>query len=177
MRRVFLACLMGMFLLFCSNVKDVRADGDVAEEQKASLPEREKKERGEKAEKALREALDEIRRQAEKGLPQVIGQEIPRSQSDRTGLEEYCDLVWNRIGEEWTLPEELPKDGKPLEVIVVVVLGKDGRIQNLWIEKPSGLASYDEAAMKTVKKAEPFPPFPKEIREDSLEIGLRFRPD
>jgi outer membrane biosynthesis protein TonB len=32
-------------------------------------------------------------------------------------------------------------------------------------------------AMRAIKKAEPLPPIPKELGEDTLEIGIRFFPD
>jgi colicin import membrane protein len=94
-----------------------------------------------------------------------------------TKLDEYGSLVWARIQEEWTLPESLSKARGQLEATVVLVLSRDGRVQKAWIEKPSGYALYDQAVMRAVKKAEPFPSFPREILEDTLEIGFRFRPD
>jgi colicin import membrane protein len=94
-----------------------------------------------------------------------------------TKQEEYYSLVWARIQEEWTLPESLPKARDQLETIVVVILSRDGRVQRSWIEKPSGQTLYDQAVMRAVKKAEPFPPFPREITESSLEIEFHFRPD
>jgi colicin import membrane protein len=94
-----------------------------------------------------------------------------------TKLDEYGSLVWARIQEEWTLPESLSRVRDQLEATVVLVLSRDGRVQKVWIEKPSGHALYDQAVMRAVKKAEPFPSFPREILENTLEIGFRFRPD
>ncbi len=32
-------------------------------------------------------------------------------------------------------------------------------------------------AMRAIKKAEPFPPIPKELGEEAFEIGIRFHPE
>jgi len=57
------------------------------------------------------------------------------------------------------------------------VIDKGGKLQKSWFEKKSGNALYDQMAMRAIRKAEPFPPIPKELGEDSLEIGIRFYPE
>ena len=42
------------------------------------------------------------------------------------------------------------------------------------LEKRSGNRYFDESALRTVKKANPLPPLPEELRESSIEIGIRF---
>jgi colicin import membrane protein len=86
-------------------------------------------------------------------------------------------LIWAKIKEGWTLPENLPKEKADLEAIIIVVIEKGGKIQKSWFEKKSGNALYDQMAMRAIKKAEPLPPIPKELSEDSLEIGIRFYPE
>ncbi|HSB04750.1 MAG TPA: energy transducer TonB [Thermodesulfobacteriota bacterium] len=92
-------------------------------------------------------------------------------------LNDYYSLIWTRIKEGWTLPENLPKEKADLEAIIIVVIEKGGKIQKSWFEKKSGNTLYDQMAMRAIKKAEPFPPIPKELSEDSLEIGIRFYPE
>jgi len=92
-------------------------------------------------------------------------------------LNDYYSLIWAKIKEGWTLPENLPKEKSDLEAIIIVVIEKGGKIQKSWFEKKSGNALYDQMAMRAIKKAEPFPPIPQELGEDSLEIGIRFYPD
>ena len=43
-------------------------------------------------------------------------------------------------------------------------------------DKKSVNPFYDQAAWEAIKRAEPFPAFPKEFKEDTLEIGFRFNP-
>ncbi len=92
-------------------------------------------------------------------------------------LNDYYSLIWAKIKEGWTLPEDLPKGKFELEAIIVLVIDKGGKLQKSWFEKKSGSALYDQMAMRAIRKAEPFPPIPKELSDDSLEIGIRFYPE
>ena len=73
--------------------------------------------------------------------------------------------------------QNLFKEMVDLETILVVIIERNGKVQKLWFEKKSGNALYDQSAMRAIKKAEPLPPIPKELSEDTLEIGIRFTPD
>lgn len=64
-----------------------------------------------------------------------------------------------------------------LETTIVVIIERNGKVQKLWFEKKSGNALYDQSAMRAIKKPEPLPPIPKELSEDTFEIGIRFFPD
>lgn len=90
---------------------------------------------------------------------------------------EYYGLVWAKIKQAWTIPENLLKERVDLETIIVVIIGKDGRVQKSWFEKKSGNALYDQMAMRAILKAEPLPPIPIELNQENLEIGIRFFPD
>ncbi len=92
-------------------------------------------------------------------------------------LNEYYGLIWAKIKQSWTLPENLLKERVDLETIIVIIIDREGRVKRSWIEKKSGHALYDQMAMRAIIKAEPLPPIPKELNQDSLEIGIRFLPD
>lgn len=55
---------------------------------------------------------------------------------------------------------------------VLVTVRSDGRLENIEVLKPSGHAVLDEAAIRILRLAAPFPPFPDELRAttDKLEI-------
>ena len=89
----------------------------------------------------------------------------------------YSSIVKAKILQEWTIPENLLKEMVDLETIIVVIIERDGRIQKPRLEKKSGNAIYDQSAMRAIKKAEPFPPIPKELGENTLEYEMRFTPD
>jgi TonB family protein len=92
-------------------------------------------------------------------------------------LDDYYNMIWEKIKKEWTLPEDLPKGKTDLETVIIVIIERNGKIQKSWFEKKSGNALYDQMAMRAIKKAEPLPPIPKEFSEDTFEIGIRFHPD
>jgi TonB family protein len=95
----------------------------------------------------------------------------------KSGVNEYYSKIWQKIRNEWTLPENRLKEMGGLETIITVKIGRDGKVQKLWYENRSGNALYDDMAWQAIYKAEPFPPFPSEIKEDTVEIGIRFMPE
>jgi len=91
-------------------------------------------------------------------------------------LRAYYNSIWQRIKEEWILPGSLLEEVEEIPVIVIK-LRRDGSIVESWFEKKSGSLMYDESAMRAIKKANPLPPFPQELDEEFLEIGIRFHPE
>lgn len=92
-------------------------------------------------------------------------------------LNEYYGLIWAKIKSSWTIPDHLLREGVDLETIIIIIIDKNGRLQRSWFEKRSGNTLYDQMAMRAILKAEPLPSIPKELDQDSLEIGIRFIPD
>jgi TonB family protein len=89
----------------------------------------------------------------------------------------YSSIIKAKILQEWTIPENLLKEMVDLETVIVVIIERDGRIQRPRYDKKSGNTIYDQSAMRAIKKAEPFPPIPKELGENSLEYEMHFTPD
>jgi len=71
-----------------------------------------------------------------------------------------------RIG-NLNYPDEARRRGLSGRLILDVALRPDGTIYNISIRKPSGYKVLDEAAIRIVRLAAPFPPFPPEIRKDT----------
>lgn len=92
-------------------------------------------------------------------------------------LNEYYGQIWAKIKESWTIPEHLLKERVDLETIIVIIIRGDGKIKKSWFEKKSGNELYDQMAMRAMIKADPLPPIPKELGQESLEIGIRFFPE
>lgn len=133
-------------------------------------------------------ALDEIqkrvaRREKTEERAAVVSPPAPMISSTKTSpsmeskLNEYYSMIWAKIKEAWTIPENLLKGIVDLETVIVIIIERDGKIQKSWFEKKSGNGLYDQMAMRAIKKAEPLPPIPKEFNEKTLEIGIRFFPD
>jgi TonB family protein len=112
--------------------------------------------------------------------PVTISQEIEslkeRSQIDSKS-NDYYNMIWKKIKEQWIIPENLWKEMVGLETIIVVIINRSGKIRRMWYEKKSGNPQYDQTAWEAIKKAEPFPPIPKEFADDTFYIGIRFHPD
>ncbi|MBM4346821.1 MAG: TonB C-terminal domain-containing protein [Deltaproteobacteria bacterium] len=159
-----------------------------------------KKERDKESLHRIQEALEEIRRKAaldeiqKRMTKREVTPPTPPSPSPSPSpspaappalspslreakLNEYYGLLWTKIKQSWTLPENILKERVDLEAIIVIIIERDGRIQKSWFEKKSGNTLYDQMAMRAVIKADPLPPIPKELNQESLEIGIRFFPD
>jgi TonB family protein len=172
-------------------IKPVEKVKPIEKPKKDDIIEKVKKTQKEKeSNKRLQEALEEIRKKA---ALDEIRKRVARKEreeersatlsSAKTPLEmesklnDYYSLIWAKIKGAWTIPENLLKVTVDLETVIVLIIERDGKIQKFWFEKKSGNAIYDQSAMRAIKKAEPLPPIPKELSENTLEIGIRFFPD
>ncbi|MBM4339520.1 MAG: hypothetical protein FJ110_08235 [Deltaproteobacteria bacterium] len=183
--------------------KPVEKRKPIEKPKKDSIVEKvKKKEREKESIDRLQEALEEIRKKAaldeiKKRMakrevappvppppspvtPQVTPQPTPPALSPslrESKLNEYYGLLWAKIKQSWTIPENILKEKVDLEAIIIIIIERDGRIQKSWFEKKSGNALYDQMAMRAVIKADPLPPIPKDLNQESLELGIRFYPD
>lgn len=88
-------------------------------------------------------------------------------------MKNYYAVIWSRIKGLWTIPQGLlPREN--IEAVVHAQILRDGTITNVGLEKRSGNRYFDDSALRTVKKANPLPPLPEELRDGSIEIGIRF---
>jgi colicin import membrane protein len=75
------------------------------------------------------------------------------------------EAAWQRQGQIAEPPE------KPL---VIVEIQRDGSIATPRIEKSSGNAFYDQAALRAIMEARPFPPLPKDWTRPTLGVMFSF---
>ena len=90
-------------------------------------------------------------------------------------LNQYLSAVDDRIRRFWILPE-MRKWDKGLETVVVLTIRKDGAVIGKNIETKSQDPFYDQFVMKTIQSSLPMPAFPALMSQQTLEIGIRFRP-
>jgi protein TonB len=83
----------------------------------------------------------------------------------------YLRTIQDKITARWAPP---PGSLEGQHVVVVFEIGRDGRASNVAVEKRSGNAAYDLAALRAVTDASPFPPLPAEFKEPLLRIHLGF---
>lgn len=90
-------------------------------------------------------------------------------------LKKYYIAISRKIHSNWALPETQDWDAN-LEAIAVIVIKRDGRVVDTFFEKKSENIYFDQYVEKALQAAQPLPPFPSDLKEDELEIGLKFRP-
>jgi protein TonB len=75
-------------------------------------------------------------------------------------------------------PDVARREGLSGKLLLDVALNPDGTVRNISVLRPSGHAAIDEAAIRIVNLAAPFPPFPADIRNeaDVLHITRTQRP-
>lgn len=71
-----------------------------------------------------------------------------------------------RVG-DLNYPDEARRQGISGTLRVQVSLNADGTVRDAIITRPSGHRVLDEAALRIVRLAAPYAPFPREIREDT----------
>jgi TonB family protein len=118
-------------------------------------------------------AIEDIRRKVNTGMtpPHPAGEkDIAESNSK---MNAYYSLIWTRIRGKWTLPQGiLPREN--IEAIIQARILRNGTVVDLSFEKRSGNRYFDESAMKAIKKASPLPPLPDSIRDNNIDVGIRF---
>jgi TolA protein len=83
-------------------------------------------------------------------------------------FDDYYRKITKEIWQQWVYPNTSRKD---IEAIVSIKILKDGTALVQKVEKSSGNALFDRAALKALAKASPLAPPPYE-----MEIGVRFYP-
>jgi protein TonB len=71
-----------------------------------------------------------------------------------------------RIG-NLNYPDEARRKDLSGSLLLDVALNQDGTIQNITLLRPSGHKALDDAAIRIVQLAAPFPPLPEDIRKDT----------
>lgn len=81
----------------------------------------------------------------------------------------YLSRVQAKVTERWAgkaLPGQQP--------VAVFEINREGQVSRLAIEKSSGNSYYDQAALRAITDANPFPPLPAEFPGPSLRVHLGF---
>jgi protein TonB len=86
----------------------------------------------------------------------------------------YMRMLKERIESIWQYPREAARQGLSGELYMKFSIKKDGRLGEIELLRTSGFKDLDEAAIKAVKKAEPFWPLPEDWGRDTLEIRGHF---
>jgi TonB family protein len=84
----------------------------------------------------------------------------------------YLRQVLQKVQTEWQRQNQISEpDQKPS---VFVEIQRDGSIRTPRIHQSSGNTLYDQAALRAIVEASPFPPLPQEWPKPSLRVEFRF---
>jgi TonB family protein len=114
---------------------------------------------------------------ASKKDPRDSGQQI-RAQGpiffDDKGfnLDEYANLVRERVKENWFIPSNLRNYAG--SATIVFYISRDGQVTGARIDVPSGNDSLNLSALSAVFGSNPFPPLPKGFPADRVGARLVF---
>jgi TonB family protein len=61
-----------------------------------------------------------------------------------------------------------------LVAVIDAKILRNGNVDDIGFEKRSGNRYFDESAIKAIRKASPFPPLPEWIKDNYIEVGVRF---
>lgn len=90
----------------------------------------------------------------------------------QAALQLWAMRVRQAVEGYWRLPRELA--GKPLKAVSRIRVSRDGRILDVtWLSK-SPSSSFNALAQGTFRKVKRLPPFPPQIKEESLDIQYEF---
>jgi TonB family protein len=88
-------------------------------------------------------------------------------------LQKFLSTVRKRIESEKKYPIAAQKAEIEGYTTVKMTILKDGRLEKAEITKSSGHEILDNAALQSVRNAEPFPPIPEEAKLGNVEVSIR----
>lgn len=123
---------------------------------------------------SLRARLDEQKR-AYSEMPRVL--RLTTVSAAASEEAQYLHQWIRRVEEIGNLnyPEEARRQGIFGHLSLAVTLDRDGVVKHIEVLRSSGHRVLDQAAMRIVRLASPFPPVPANIREDQIEIIRTWR--
>jgi protein TonB len=80
-----------------------------------------------------------------------------------------------RVEREWQYPEEAQRNGVSGELLIVFTINKTGVLTSIRLAESSGFPVLDAEALRAVKAAAPFDPFPPQLGDEPWNIRGFFR--
>ncbi len=107
---------------------------------------------------------------------------VPAASKGNTGippsvLDEYKAMVRQKIEENKLYPLSAMEKGIEGDVWVGFTVARDGKLESVKVVKSSMYRSLDRAALMSIERSNPFPPFPAEIKAKQLNmvVCIRFK--
>jgi len=93
----------------------------------------------------------------------------PRISAYRRSVLAKIDPLWENAFPKWAAFE-----GKQARAIVSFIIHSDGRVHDVRVARPSGVAEFDENVKVAVMRAAPFGPLPPSIAAPSMRWNITF---
>lgn len=84
----------------------------------------------------------------------------------------YFARIQDKVSAYWS-PTALPGEREVL-VLVGIRVQANGQVRDISVETSSGDRSFDDAAVRALRQALPLPPFPLQVKEQSMNLILKF---
>jgi TonB family protein len=127
-----------------------------------------------KEEKTKTEQMSDETGEGGYGSGDVIGEGVGFADVEGAGFGSnyYVDVMRTKIAEYWRNP--VRGATSVIRSTIYYKIKKNGKIFDAFIEKPSGLELFDQAALRSVLSADPLPPLPSEYTGQELGVHLEF---
>lgn len=99
----------------------------------------------------------------------TVGAPKVGTDTDVSAFAWYLAAVERKVRDNWR-----PLAAGPDRPIIVFEIGRNGRIQNLSVQKRSGNDAFDRGARDAIRNSDPFPPLPDVYKESILRVHLEF---
>ena len=110
----------------------------------------------------------------ESELPPALEQDTISLDTKDKRYVSYARLIKGRIGSQWKYPSAARDRLIEGQLMVLFSLVKKGEVIEIRVLDPSGYAVLDEEAVRAIRAAAPFPPFPDHVTVKRLNIEASF---
>jgi protein TonB len=86
----------------------------------------------------------------------------------------YLIRLRDKIMSTWKPPYYKNEAAKERNAVIVLTIGKDGKLLELDVEKFSPDIAFNRSAVSAIYRSEPFPPLPKDAKVDKVLVKVKF---
>lgn len=87
-------------------------------------------------------------------------------------VDRYIALVKSKVESHWSPPDLFRGSGA--KALLTFVIERDGRVSDIRVARTSGSLHFDEAAMRALLTAGPFPPLPEAVKSPAAQVNYLF---
>jgi protein TonB len=113
---------------------------------------------------------------SEPGIPSRIPQ-LSADAMPNAAMLQFRDALLRHIAKFQRYPRAAERQHLQGTVLAVFSVGRDGRLLGTWVKSSSGQAVLDQAAIDTIRRAQPMPQIPSALPDSvRVEVALGFDP-